>query len=513
MKNIILLIFVTLFNIHLTNLYAQANIEWQKCYGGSVLDYANDIKQTFEGGYIVTGYSNSNDSNVSGNHGSEDYWVVKLKSTGAIQWQKSLGGISSDISTHIIQAKDRGFVIVGNASSNDDDISGNHGSKDLWVVKLTYSGALDWQKCYGGSNDESAWEIQQTLDSGYIITGFTKSNDGDVYGNHGEFDFWVIKISSNGVLQWQKCIGGAFDDVAYSIQQTNDSGYIVAGSTLSNNGDVSGNHGSTDAWIVKLNSIGNIQWQKCYGGDLADVISSIQQTSDGGYISSGSTASSNYDVAGYIGGGDFWVLKLDSAGNIQWQKCLGGTQSETSYSLTQTIGGAYVFTGFTTSTDINVSGNNGLFDFWVIQLNSSGNIDWQKCLGGSGEEKANSIIQTTDGGFVIAGYTKSNNGDVSGNKGNSDYWVVKLSPTSGIENIETPYINIYPNPASATFEISNLHIDSKLNIYDMQGKLIYSKYINERLCKFNTEHFKNGIYLIQNEINGKIINKKLIVNK
>jgi len=187
---------------------------------------------------------------------------------------------------------------------------------NIITCSFTYSSVKDepyitWQKCLGGSSDEFARSVHQTSDGGYIVAGDTYSNNGDVSGNHGESDFWVVKLTSTGSLQWRKCLGGGNWDMAYSIQQTSDGGYIVAGMTESNNGDVSGNHGDLDLWVVKLTSTGSLQWQKCFGGSSDDGAYSIQQTSDGGYVVAGGTESNNGDVSGNHGEYDLWVVKLD----------------------------------------------------------------------------------------------------------------------------------------------------------------------------------------------------------
>ena len=201
---------------------------WQKSLGGSMEDIAYSILQTTEGGYVISGGSSSNNGDVSGNHGQNDYWIVKLTSTGEISWQKSLGGSEDDHANCIQQTNDGGFIISGESLSNDCDVSGNHGNADYWIVKLTSSGEIEWQKALGGSEDDLAFSIQQTTDGGYIIGGISTSNDGDVSGNHGQKDYWIVKLASTGEIDWQKSLGGSGDDYARSIQQTTDGGYIIA---------------------------------------------------------------------------------------------------------------------------------------------------------------------------------------------------------------------------------------------------------------------------------------------
>ena len=356
--------------------------------------------------------------------------VAAWAAAPSIAWQKCLGGSNDDMAYSIKQTGDGGYIVAGKTESNNGDVSGNHSSgDDARLVKLDASGTIVWQKCYGGASYECANSVYQTSDGGYAFAGEVMSNNGDVSGNHGGNDAWVVKLDASGTIAWQKCLGGSGDDKAFSILQTNDGGYIVAGSTNSNDGDVSGNHGGVvDAWVVKLSASGAIAWQKCLGGSGVEIAYSIQQTSDGGYIVAGFTTSNDGDVSGNHGSIDVWVVKLDASGAIEWQKCLGGSGEDYAYSIQQTSDGSYIVAGVTTSTNGDVSGNHGGYDAWVVKLNASGSKVWQKCLGGSGIDMAISIQQTSDGGYIVAGYTASTNGNVSGNHCGDDAWVVKLNP-------------------------------------------------------------------------------------
>lgn len=427
MKKVSLLVFTLLC----MGLLSSQNIQWQKSLGGSYSDNAKSIIQTTDGGYIVAGQTKSDDGDVSGNHSyyKWDYWIVKMDSVGTLQWQKCLGGSGHDYAQCIRQTFDGGYIVAGYTASNDGDVSGNHGGSDYWVVKLDSLGVLQWQKCLGGSSSERAYSIQQTSDTGYIIAGDANSLNGDVSGGHGYPDYWIVKLNSIGELQWQKCLGGSYYDYAKSIQQTTDLGYIIAGYTASNDGDVSGNNGygtSMDYWIVKIDSIGTLQWQKCLGGTNDEHAYSIQQTNDEGFIIAGSTRSSNGDVSGRHGSEDYWIVKLDSVGELQWQKCLGGTMVDEAHSIQQTADTGYIIVGETYSNNYDVSGNHGMNDYWIVKLDSVGVLQWQKCLGGTVGDEANSVQQTTDGGYIIAGWSGSNDNDVSGNHGAADYWIVKL---------------------------------------------------------------------------------------
>jgi len=239
---------------------------------------------------------------------------------------------------------------------------------------LIISNRIEWQKCLGGRYNDQAYSVQPTEDGEYIIAGVSMLDDDKTIGHHGYRDFWIVKLDKNGSIQWQKYLGGSNDDRAYSIQQTNDNGYIIVGGTESYDGDVSGNfvgwdfRSTTDFWVVKLNKEGNIEWQKCLGGSSWDEAHSIQQISDGGYIVAGWTYSNDGDVKGNHGYSDFWVVKLDNKGKIEWQKCLGGSDEDHAYSILQTKDGGYIVVGTTFSNDGDVSGWQGGSDFWVVKL-------------------------------------------------------------------------------------------------------------------------------------------------
>lgn len=393
-------------------------------YGGTKRDGGAAIAKTADGGYIMAGSTESNDGDVSGNHGLYDAWVVKIDKSGNKTWQKALGGTGYDVANSVITTSDGGYVMAGYANSNDGDVKGNHGASDAWVVKLNASGNIVWQKALGGTNADEARSITAASDGGYFIAGITLSNDGDVTGKHGGFDAWVIKLDNSGNKVWQKALGSTGYDVGNAIITTSDGGCVMAGDVSANDGDASGYHGGLDAWVVKLDGKGNIVWQHALGGTSDDEAKSIMPTSDGGYVIAGGTRSFNGDVSGFHGAGDAWVVKLDPVGNKVWQKALGGTGFDYAYSITTTTDGGCVMAGSADSKDGDVSGVHGGADAWMVKLDATGNKVWQKVQGGTGYDGGNAIITTTDGGFIIAGDSFSNDGDLSGNHGVSDAWIV-----------------------------------------------------------------------------------------
>jgi uncharacterized delta-60 repeat protein len=340
-----------------------------RAIGGTNADGAYSIQQTSDGGYIVAGSTES-----FGTGG--DFLIVKLDSSGNIQWSRAIGGINNEGAGSIQQTSDGGYIVAGYTN-----IFGTYNS-DILIIKLNSSGNIQWSRAIVGTNDDTASYIQQTSDGGYIVAGVTRS-----FGA-GNYDALIIKLNSSGNIQWSRAIGGTNDDYALSIQQTSDGGYIFAGAT--------GSFGAGgDFLIIKLNSSGNIQWSRAIGGTNNDEAYSIQQTSDGGYIVAGVTRSfgaGNYDAL---------IIKLNSSGNIQWSRAIGGTNADEARSIQQTSDGGYIVAGWT-----NIFGT-GNYDFLIIKLDSSGNIQWSRAIGGTNNDYAYSIQQTSDGGYIVAGATVS----------------------------------------------------------------------------------------------------------
>ena len=351
-----------------------------------------------------------------------------------IAWQRCYGGSLTESGRGLVRTDDGGYVLVGFAGSDDGDVTFNHGDHDVWVVKVAVDGAIQWEETFGGSEQDQAHDIQQTADGGYIIAGFTYSDDGDVTGYHGQEDAWVLKISATGVLEWQNALGGSEMDWASSIQQTTDGGYVVGGCSHSVDGDCTDTNGELDFWIVQLDASGVLIWQHSYGGAGADYGLSVQQTTDGGFVMAGSvdTDSNNGDVVGHHGLSDGWVIKLDPSGLLQWQRPLGGSSGDAMSDVRQTTDGGYAVFGSSGSTDGDATFTQGQSDFWLVKLDASGTLIWQTSAGGSYSDYGDGMRLTLDGGYIACGRSySSNDGDHPVNHGGYDEWVVKFD-ASGV---------------------------------------------------------------------------------
>lgn len=422
----------------LSTLQAQPNIKWQKSFGGTQLDECHGVAETFDKGFILVGFTESPDGHVSSLHGGWDAWVIKLSTTGELEWEKTYGGTGYDVGYSIVQTKDSGYVFSAMTTSSDGQVTGAHGKDDCWIVKLDKNGNIEWQKTLGGSQNDVPYFVQQTDDLGFIVSASTISSDGDVSFSRGGLDYWICKLNKNGELEWEKTYGGSNHDVSVCIRQTIDKGYIVGGFTYSVDGDISGHYpgGAIDFWVLKLNSTGGIEWTKILGGTGSDEMNVVLQTIDGGYLIGGSSNSTDGNIISSHGGYDQCLIKLDPSGNVLWQKSYGGSLHDDLTSIDETEGGTgFIITGSSLSSDGDATFNQGDDDFWIVKADSSGNKIWQRSFGGNGADRPNDIIQTSDGTFLAAGRTQSTNGNVTNSFGQTDLWVLKIGSPVGINSL------------------------------------------------------------------------------
>ncbi len=311
---------------------------WEKTYGGGYFDTGYSIGETSDGGYIITGWTWSFGALLS------DLYLVKVDSNGNLDWEKSFRGTDYDYGYSVIETSDGGYIITGSTSSFGT------GSVDLYLVKVDNSGALIWEKNFGGPDIDKGFSIVETVDSCFIITGLTRS-----FGTGSE-DVYLIKVDNSGTLIWEKTFGGTSSDYGSSIITTSDSGFIVVGETHSFG------LGSSDVYLLKIDINGNLSWEKTFGGTGEDFGLSVIETSDNNYILAGMKSS------GGVSGGDVYLIKTDNDGTLLWEQTIGGAGYEYGYSLLETPTGGYIITGSTTSSGA------GSFDVYFIKTDSEGNV-------------------------------------------------------------------------------------------------------------------------------------------
>jgi hypothetical protein len=508
-------------------------IKWQQCYGGSNMDGGYGALLKTSAGYMIFTGTASVDGQISGNHGLSDFALIWTDDLGNFQHMKCFGGSNEEKADAMKFTPDGGFVMFGYSESHDGDVQGAHGSRDLWVIKADSTGTIQWQRSLGGSSDDvSGYTFDIAPDSGFYFIGTASSNDGDVSGNHGYYDFWLTRLDKNGNLKWQKCFGGTLADFGIGVLATSDGGVIICGNDGSDDGNIDCyfKGGDGDAWILKLDSVGNIEWQKCYGGSGWDNISTILPTGDGGYLCAGNTTSNDGDVSGNHGNLDFWIIKIDQQGTLLWQKCFGGSLNENPFILKLCPDGNYLVGGYTYSNDGDVGGNHSLYpdyyDGWLIKITPSGTLLWQQCLGGIGNESIADVILLSGGNMTILSSSNTHNssGDVHCNfHGELDAWLLSVTDTLSDGFHECPgskgVINVYPNPANelVTFDYEFLPLqgDNSIFITDAFGRSVGTLTIhgNKGRATWNASRFPSGVYYYHVKIQDVLLSGKIILLK
>lgn len=493
--------------------YSQPDIDWQKTYGGNTNDIVSKITVKADGsGFFIAGSSNSGISGEKSqdSRGLSDYWVLSINSSGQIIWQKTIGGAQDDGLNALCANTDGSFLLGGVSYSgiSGEKTDNSRGFGDYWLVKVSASGIIEWQKTIGGANLDILRSASQTSDGGYIIGGASNSNisgekSENVRGSNSNYDYWILKLNSSGDILWQKTYGGESTEELSIIKQTSDMGYIVAGTSSSPLGydKTENSKGGYDFWILKLDSDGIIQWQKTLGGNADDYAVDVVESITGGFYLAGNSYSGiSADKEDFSRGGcDFWLLKLDGFGNIIWQKTIGGSSADFLYSLNENPDGSIILGG---SSDSAISfekneDSRGMADMWLLRLNPSGNISWQKTIGGNQADNVYCIRKIADNGYILGGNSRSG---ISGEKseisrGGTDYWVVKLNTDNLSSNdFNTASTGIYPNPTSGliTFDPDFDQNLSSISLTDFVGKKIKFEIISNNTIFFNAE---SGIYL------------------
>jgi hypothetical protein len=403
MKTILIVLIIFLITL-IVSINAQST--FQKTFGGSNTDAAGSVLLTKDGGYIIAGNTSSY------GEGSSDIYLIKTNSVGDTIWTRTFGGSDFEACTSIALTSDGGFILTGSTKSF------GAGNLDVILLKVSSSGSLLWSKTFGGIEVDFGNELIQTQDGGFLIAGETSS-----YGSGG-YDAYIIKTDQNGNPIWSKTFGGVLSDGVYSIQQTNDNGFVIVGYTRSFGSGVQ------DVLLLKTDQIGNLIWSKTFGaiGSNQEVGHSIKQTRDNGYVICGYTNS--YGAGGY----DVYLIKTNSFGLLSWSKTYGGSSNDKGYFVNLTSNGGLILTGETNSF------GNGTNDGYIINTDSIGNLIWSNSIGGVLSDALGSSVQTPDNGFIISGFT-SNFGS-----GNNDVFLIKTDSDGNSGCNQTKSLTIVNSP-------------------------------------------------------------------
>ncbi|AZJ34174.1 hypothetical protein [Tenacibaculum singaporense] len=418
--------------IHFNSSSKAPEVSLVKTLGGSVNESGRSVINTSDGGYIVAGYTQSIDGDIKTTRNTiqYDFWVLKFNASDNLQWQKTYGGSKDDKAFKIIKTSDNGFAIVGYGKSNDGDVNTNEGFDDIWVLKLDNNGTIVWEKTTGFSGADQGFSIIQTSDGGYFIGSILDVTASGGLGNskkvakHAGGDYWGIKLNPSGDIEWRKYFGGTNTDTCYDVAEATD-GYLLIGSSDSNDVDIKNNKGSYDFWIVKTDKSGDLLWEKSFGGTEIDEARAITKTNDGNFIIVGDTRSSNKDISQNNGGADVWAIKITSQGKLLWQKNYGGSSFDVGRSIKKTLNGDFLISGSSRSADNNFT-NKGQNDALIMKIDTNGNLLWQKTIGGTDIDFCYDVVELTNGNIIAVGESSSNNQDITTNKGFSDLLIIKL---------------------------------------------------------------------------------------
>lgn len=411
-------------------------MDWIRSFGGSGDDTAQSVIQTLDGGYAVLGFSNSRDGDLVGKTTEvNDYWLLKLDTEGNLLWSRTYGGSKDDRGQSVIQTSDGGYAIVGYAMSDDGDGSNNEGFHDNWILRLDTTGGILWEKSFGFSGHDHSYDVIETSDGGFFFSGFLDVTSSEGAGNegkgsyltrHGVGEFWGTKLDANGNLQWRRYFGGTNNDRSYAVLEALDGNFVLVGSSESDDFDITNPKGSYDFWMVKISNTGDLIWQRSFGGTGIDKAYDISKTLDGGYVVTGNTFSTDTDVSGNNGESDVWLIKVDDQGGLVWERTFGGLEFDAAHGLTTTSEGGFVIVGNAKSQDGDTTENKGENDIWVIKTDALGNIVYQQTFGGSGIDFGFDVIENNEGSLILVGETASDDFLDLQSKGLIDLVVLKI---------------------------------------------------------------------------------------
>jgi hypothetical protein len=409
---------------------ATAQVVFQRTYGGENNDYSYSVRQTAEGGYIMVGKTESFGA------GENDVWLVRSDENGDTLWTRTFGGSGYDVGRWVAQTPDSGYIIAANTNSF------GAGDWDAWLIKTDKYGDSAWTRTLGGAFYEYVFSVLVTSDSGYIIAGYADSTGA------GDRDLWLVRTDAHGDTVWTRTYGGPNTDVGMSVAQTEDGGYIIAGSSQSFGA------GESDVWLLKTDSLSDTAWTQVYGGSSSDYAYQALPTPDEGFVVVGYTAS--------FGAGDWdvWLLKIDSMGDTAWARTLGSSARDLGYSVDMTADSGFIIVGYTGSP---------VPDCWLIKTDREGVLLWSHTFGGLNSDAGCSVEQTADCGYIIGGYTSSYGA------GRSDFWLTKTDSV-GLLAVEEPRCPGAGRTAAATVVRSSLPLTENLraDLLDICGRRVMS---------------------------------------
>ncbi|NND89082.1 MAG: hypothetical protein HKM28_07545 [Flavobacteriaceae bacterium] len=413
----------------------QGTLKWLHTFGGSDIDEAVDVVVTLDGAFMILATTHSSDGDISGRVGNDaDYWLLKLNDIGELLWERSYGGSEDDRATSINATSDGGFVISGYSRSNDGDVTSNEGFYDYWIVKIDAGGTIIWEQNFGFSGNDQAFKVFETQDGGFFATGFLDVSASAGAGNdfqtsspsaskatlHGVGEFWAVRMDAEGNKLWRRYFGGTDNDRSYDALQTQDGGFLLVGASESDDFDIIDSKGSYDLWVVRLEPNGDLLWTRSFGGSQIDIGFAVIEDGNGDYLIVGDSRSADQDISNPKGNADAWVVKFDDQGNKIWERSYGGPEFDSARDIIRLNNGDLALTGNSRSASGDLSNNNGQNDAWIFVVTNDGTLRKQVSVGGSSLDLATALAETDQQEIIIVGNTESNDGDINEQKGQKD---------------------------------------------------------------------------------------------
>jgi len=419
------LILFYLFAIISTNLVC-SEIVWQKRYGGKLMDAAHDSYMNHDSTIVIVGKTSSPSKSPKNDGSHSDLYIIKLDSDGEIIWENSIGGSKDDQIYSFDRCTDGGYICTGYSASPEPPIN-SKSTRNLWAIKCDRNGKMVWSKTYGGSSLEIGKSIKCTDDGGCIIAGSTSSTDDNLNENNGDFDYWILKLDRNGSIEWQELYGGKRSDRAGGIILLSDGNYLVAGNTESSDGDIQNPRVSKtqDIWVIKIDQVGKIIWENNYGGSDSEYFQAVMELSDGNILLTTETGSTDGHFHTNKGRKDVGLIKIDSKGNFQWSKSYGGSGMDGGGWIVEDNSGKIYLSAITQSYELK--GHSGGFDCMLLQLDQKGEILSQEIYGGNFYDVINDIKIDSNGNLIMSGYSQSNDGSTGTSHGGADFWIIKIT--------------------------------------------------------------------------------------
>lgn len=487
-------IFVLLTSMSIS---AQISVHWSNSIGGSAFETSAGILETDENKIIVLGSSASLDFNLSNNIGSSDMVLIQADEFGEIEWIKNYGGSDSDKADDIIKCNDGGYLIAGGTKSIDNQVSTNIGSSDVWIFKINEQGVMEWDLTVGDTLwDDSRKAIQSNEGDFLILSRSQKEETSD--------DFLLTKVDQQGNLIWNQEYGGSKNELPLTILESID-GYFLIGSSESSDLMVTSNNGEVDYWIIKIDKNGNKLWDKNYGGKGSEVATASIFTEDGNIIVIGRAL--NIDPSD--NNGNYWMIKIDTNGNIIWDKNYGGSEIDNPTQIIELENSDFLITGYSSSIDGDLNSNYGDNDFWILQLSADGNIKNSLSFGGSNSDRLTHIAASGNK-ILLAGHSSSNDLDIASNNGNTDIWFGELGITTSIFELQqNKEPAVYPNPAnhSVNIELSNDEILKTVEFYNIDGQILKKGFSSN----LSVSELTTGNYIIRIRTDKGDYHNKIVV--